>query len=153
MIGSSLSNSWESNPNRGVTGVFTPPQISKMREEVHTIQHNQKERSVTKRNIQKKLDANVAAYNQLQSEMDKVITSAHRRQLLEQEEKIHVLLMEKKDIRGEKDLLKREVDSQTERIRQMEALLKQQSLLLKGRLLLLARLLVLLQILILRDLL
>lgn len=124
---------WETNPNRGTTGVFTPPQISKMREEVRTIQHNKNERSVIKKNVQKKLDLNIAAYQQFQLEIGKVITSAHRRQLLEQEEKIHLLHMEKKDVSGEKDLLQRETEHQAEKIAQLEALLKEQSLLLKGR--------------------
>jgi hypothetical protein len=103
-----------------------------MREDVRTIQHNKKERSVTKRNIQKKLDLNIAAYQQFQNEIGNVITSAHRRQLLEQEEKIHLLNMEKKDVSGEKDLLQRETEQQSEKISQLEALLKEQSLLLKG---------------------
>ena len=128
-----ILRSWETNPNRGTTGVFTPPQISKMREEVRTIQHNKNERSVIKKNAQKKLDLNIAAYQQFQLEIGRVITSAHRRQLLEQEEKIHLLHMEKKDVSGEKDLLQRETEHQAEKIAQLEALLKEQSLLLKGK--------------------
>lgn len=99
---------------------------------MRTIKHNSNERSLHRQNVQRKLETNIAAHHQLQAEMEKVIKSAHRRKLLEQEEKIHILLMEKTDIKGEKELLKREVDLQAGRIAQMEALLKQQSLLLKG---------------------
>ncbi len=102
-----------------------------MREELRTIAYNKQERSVIRRNLRKKIEKNVAAFAVIKNEAKKVVTSAHRLQLLEQEEKIHLLQMEKTDVQGEKDIKNREIEGQAGKIRELEALLKEQYLLLK----------------------
>ncbi|KAL6073190.1 Kinesin-like protein kif18a, variant 2 [Balamuthia mandrillaris] len=122
---------WELNPKRGTSGVFTPPQIAKMRQEVGVMTHNTTENRIKQSNLNKRLEKSLQDFEELQKQTSMLIDSPHKRKLLQSEETIQELTMANRQLMDKLKFDQQLLHAKDQRINELENLVRDQFLTLK----------------------